>query len=252
MPEQKTVVKKEEQNIVLAELQQEIIADSGKGLQNVKTEDMSIPRLAIVQSGSPQRKKKDDKYIEGAEEGDIFNTVTNTLYKGKIKVIPCEFLKSYVEWIPREQGGGFVQSHETRPTDLTKNDKGKFILPSGNELADTADHYVLVVNEDGSYEPAVMSMTSSLLTVSRNWLTRMKLQKEVIGGKMIEPPTFYYEWEIETTEKDNDQGTWFIYRVGDAKPISDPNIYKEAKALSESIKSGEKRAAAVDGDDIPF
>ena len=69
---------------------------------------------------------------------------------------------------------------------------------------------------------------------------------------MIEPPTFYYEWDINTTEKDNDQGTWFIYRVGDAKPISDPNVYKEAKALSESIKSGEKRAAAVDGDDIPF
>ena len=75
MSEEKQVAKKEATNVVLAELADQIVADAGKGLQNVKTEDMSIPRLAIVQSGSPQRKKKDDKYIEGAEEGHVFNTV---------------------------------------------------------------------------------------------------------------------------------------------------------------------------------
>ena len=253
MSEEKQVAKKEATNVVLAELADQIIADAGKGLQNVKTEDMSIPRLAIVQSGSPQRKKKDDKYIEGAEEGHVFNTVTGTLYKGSFKVVPCEFMKSYVEWVPREKGGGLVQSHEDRPSDLTKNENGRFVLPNGNEVADTADHYVMVINEDGSYDPAVMSMTGSLLSVSRNWLTRMKLQKEVVNGKMIEPPTFYYSWEISTREKDNDKGSWFVYNVGEPAPITNADLYKDAKALSESIKRGEKKAAAVeDGDDIPF
>ena len=54
-----------------------ILASAGKGLQNISNDDVTIPRLAIIQSGSPQRKKKDEKYIDGADEGMIFSTVTN-------------------------------------------------------------------------------------------------------------------------------------------------------------------------------
>jgi hypothetical protein len=53
--------------------------------------------------------------------------------------------------------------------------------------------------------------------------------------------------------EDNDKGSWFVYNVGEPAPITNANLYKDAKALSESIKRGEKKAAAVkDGDDIPF
>lgn len=65
-----------------------IIKSAGRGLENVTNDDITIPRLAIVQAGSPQRKKKDEKYIEGAEEGNIFNTVTNQLFSDSIIVIP--------------------------------------------------------------------------------------------------------------------------------------------------------------------
>ena len=82
-----------------------IIKSAGRGLENITNDDITIPRLAIVQAGSPQRKKKDEKYIEGAEEGNIFNTVTNQLYSDSITVIPCGYRKSYVEWVPRESGG---------------------------------------------------------------------------------------------------------------------------------------------------
>jgi hypothetical protein len=86
MAEVKQVVKKPASNGSLvgninADL---ILKNAGKGLQNVTNDDITIPRLAIVQSGSPQRKKKDEKYIEGAEEGMIFNTVTNTVYGNTI------------------------------------------------------------------------------------------------------------------------------------------------------------------------
>ena len=84
-----------------------LIKAVGKGLENVSNDDITIPRLAVVQAGSPQRKKKDEKYIEGAEEGHIFNTVSNKLYDVEgITVIPCGYRKSYVEWVPRENGDG--------------------------------------------------------------------------------------------------------------------------------------------------
>ena len=90
-----------------------LIKAVGKGLENVSNDDITIPRLAVVQAGSPQRKKKDEKYIEGAEEGHIFNTVTNQLYDVEgITVIPCGYKKSYVEWVPRESGGGLVAIHD--------------------------------------------------------------------------------------------------------------------------------------------
>ena len=96
-----------------------IMSNAGKGLENITSEDITIPRLAVIQSNSPQRKKKDEKYIEGAEEGDIFNTVTGEIYKEPLTVIPCAYRKSYVEWIPREKGGGFVQAYNMRPADTT-------------------------------------------------------------------------------------------------------------------------------------
>ena len=39
-----------------------IMSNAGKGLENITSEDITIPRLSVIQSNSPQRKKKDEKY----------------------------------------------------------------------------------------------------------------------------------------------------------------------------------------------
>ena len=40
-----------------------LVSKRRKGLQNISNDDVTMPRLAIVQSGSyAQRKKKDEKY----------------------------------------------------------------------------------------------------------------------------------------------------------------------------------------------
>ncbi|MGH2567286.1 MAG: hypothetical protein ACRDGA_03030, partial [Bacteroidota bacterium] len=52
------------------------------GFENVRTDDIAIPFLRILQSLSPQVKKGADR-IEGAEEGDILNTVTKAVHKSE-------------------------------------------------------------------------------------------------------------------------------------------------------------------------
>ena len=42
---------------------------------------MQIPFIGIIQALSPQLQKDDPLYIKGAEQGDIFNTVTQEIYK---------------------------------------------------------------------------------------------------------------------------------------------------------------------------
>ena len=126
-----------------------IMSNAGKGLENITSEDITIPRLSIIQANSPQRKKKDEKYIENADEGDVFNTVTGQLYKEPLTVIPCAYRKTYVEWIPREKGGGFVAAYDIRPSDTTTDPATrKSFLKNGNQLVDTAEHFVIIKKDD--------------------------------------------------------------------------------------------------------
>lgn len=68
------------------------------GSENVDQGDIAVPRMAICQSNTPQRKKSDPKYIEGLEEGDYFNTVTRENYGKEVLVIPVFFFKSRILW----------------------------------------------------------------------------------------------------------------------------------------------------------
>ena len=216
-----------------------IMSNAGKGLENITSEDITIPRLAIIQSNSPQRKKKDEKYIEDADEGDVFNTVTSQLYKKPLTVIPCAYRKTYVEWIPREKGGGFVAAYDIRPSDTTTDPSTrKSFLKNGNQLVDTAEHYVIIKRDDDTFESAVLTMTSSNLTVSRKWNTLLKMKKINVKGQMIDPPSFMYEFTLSTVEATNDQGTWQKYKIEEIGQIDKKHLFIAAETLSKSVDTG--------------
>jgi len=221
-----------------------IMSNAGKGLENITSEDITIPRLAVIQSNSPQRKKKDEKYIEGAEEGDIFNTVTGEIYKEPLTVIPCAYRKSYVEWIPREKGGGFVQAYDMRPSDTTTDPATrKSSLKNGNQLVDTAEHYIIIRKDDDTYESAVLTMTSSNLTVSRKWNTLLKMKKINVKGQTIDPPSFMYEFTLGTIEATNDQGTWQKYKIEEIGQLDKKHLFVAAGTLSKSVDTGKVKAS---------
>ena len=50
-----------------------LLEDAGTASENMTADDMLIPRLRILQSGSPQVKKSEGAYIKGAEEGCAYN-----------------------------------------------------------------------------------------------------------------------------------------------------------------------------------
>jgi hypothetical protein len=216
-----------------------IMSNAGKGLENITSEDITIPRLSIIQANSPQRKKKDEKYIENADEGDIFNTVTGQLYKEPLTVIPCAYRKTYVEWIPREKGGVFVAAYDVRPSDTTTDPATrKSFLKNGNQLVDTAEHFVIIKRDDDSFESAVLTMTSSNLTVSRKWNTLLKMKKINVKGQMIDPPSFMYEFTLSTVEATNDQGTWQKYKIEEIGQIDKKHLFIASETLSKSVDTG--------------
>jgi len=231
-----------------------ILQNAGKGLQNISNDDITIPRLAIIQSGSPQRKKKDEKYIDGADEGMIFNTVTNDLYKDSLEVIPCGYRKTYVEWVPREKGGGLVAVHDYKPDGTTTDPKTRKSMLGENQLVDTAEHFVLVKTSDG-FSPAVLTMTSSNLGVSRKWNTLLKMKKLNVKGQTVEAPSFLFKFKLSTVEAENDLGNWFKYKIEEIGQIDSKDIFKEGQVLADSVTTGKVKASEqteAPATDAPF
>jgi len=71
--------------------------DMGKGLGSIGQQDLALPFLKILAQLSPEVNKRDGKYVEGAEAGMIYNSVTGELYNGVegIDVIPA-FINSSI------------------------------------------------------------------------------------------------------------------------------------------------------------
>ena len=163
MNQAQQVQKKKETSVMpLATLEADSHAASGFG--NIDAQrDLAIPYINILQPNSPQVNKTKAEFIQGATAGQFFNTVTQEL-SDHILVLPSYYHLKYVEWVPREKGGGLVQVHSAESGILGKTMKegNKDVLPNGNYVATTAYHYVVVMTGSGP-QNAVVSMTSTQL-----------------------------------------------------------------------------------------
>ena len=163
--------------------------------------DIAIPYINILQSNSPQLNPQKAEYVDGAKIGQFYNTVTQEV-SDSLNVIPVLYQLRYVEWKPREQGGGFVESHHADSGILskTKRDQISFkdVLPNGNYVATTAYHYVMVQGKDGAWSQAVVSMTSTQLKKSRRWNSLMLSQKISGPSGSFTPPTYAIIYKLST------------------------------------------------------
>lgn len=250
---------------------------AGSGFENADKDTYAIPFLTILQSGSPQCKKSDGAYIKGAEEGMLFNTVSGEVVdteNSELLIAPFYFEHKYNEFGLREEGGGFFGSHlpgahVVRQT--SRDEKGRDILPNGHQLTDCREHYVLVIKADGSYYPAVMSLSSTQISKSKKWMSFMNGLKMRGKNGLFTPPMAAHVFKLRTVPESNEKGSWFGWAISPVKDDSSPTgfkitggeIYNAAMSLLKSIKAGEVKvqdpgaadAAGASGDnqeDPPF
>ena len=103
-------VKTKENGLDLAVIADDAKKMSGFGTLNL-ARDTAIPYISILQTSSPQVNPSKAEHIESAKAGQLFNTVTQETFD-TLEVIPVFYHLKYVEWKPREQGGGFINSHD--------------------------------------------------------------------------------------------------------------------------------------------
>jgi len=161
--------------------------DAKLGLENMDQDDLALPFLKLLQNSSDETKKKHSAYVDGAEPGMFYNTVTKKLYDGAkgIEVIPCYYKLTFPEWAPFERKEGRPVSPDRGPEVLSQTKKdasGKDVLQNGNIIITTANHYVIILTENGS-DTALIAMKSTQRKVSRGWNAMMKSIHE--KGKMV-------------------------------------------------------------------
>jgi hypothetical protein len=251
------VVKREEpkDNLPTVQYDEE---DYGSGFEDMGAADLAIPFLAILQKGSPQVDEEKEAYIDGAKPGMILNTVTQEVYDGKgegILFVPVHRVHNYVEWVPRDSGGGFVAVHEVESPMIIQARKhgafGKLASPDENDLVETFSVFGLLVHEDGSFDSAIIAFSSTQIKHYKRWMTTARgIMVRSPQGKRVNPPLFAHVYRLKTKGEQNTKGSWHGWDIkfeggnaATARLEQDNDVYQAAKGLRDLVTSGQARAA---------
>jgi len=217
--------------------------DAGAGM-TMEQDDLALPFLKVLAA-------TDDLIQEGeidAKPGDLYNTVTGQVYSGKsgIKVIPAHYERRFLEWLPRGTGSSapinIYSPADTLPeTKRDENDNKDYLLDgNGAYLEETHQHYVVVLEDDGSANTALISMKSTQLKKSRKWNSMIASRTMTNAkGESFQPPRFSHVYKLSTSSEKNDKGSWHGWNIELDGVVEDANVYRSAKAFHESIKGGE-------------
>ena len=222
---------------------EELLRDAGAGVDDMGMDDVAVPYLYVLQSNSPQVNPDHDAYVKGAVAGMFFNNVSGEIYDGRkegLTIIPCAYERKYVEWIPRDSGGGYVADHSIESgilSETTPNEKGIPCLKNGNLIVETAYHYVYFKNpKDGQWDQIIIPMKSTFLKKSRRW--NKTLMATLIPGTSVRAPRWLYPYQLKTAKESKGDQTWSNVELTRLEDMVTADQYRAAKSFAELFTSG--------------
>ncbi len=225
-----------------------LAGQQGVGQGDMSMDDIAIPRLQILQQMSPQLDQDEAEYIEGAKAGMILNTASGEIYDGKegFEAVIVHFRNTKNEWGLRESGGGFIADHGSNYNIAelcTRDDKNRDINKDGNQIVNTNEYFVYML-KDGDITPAILSMQSTMLKVSKKLnfvIDKLKID-DGKGGK-VSAPIFAKSYIFKTVKTSNEQGSWFIWDFDHGKLLTE--IPGSKTILEGAIEDREKIEAGA-------
>ena len=235
------VAKKKSNGVVVLDVSM-MEEDAGVGVANMGQDDLALPFLKILSGLDPLLDE-----LEDAKRGDLYNTVTGQIYKGKegVSVISCAYQRRFIQWAPRGTGTGapiaiFNTEGECPKVERSKDDNKDYVVGGdGSYIEETHHHFVLIVDENGSAETALIAMKSTALKKSRKW--NSMIASATVNGKNgpFTPPRFGFVYKAKTVMEENSKGNWHNWDVVRGEQVQDVNLYNRAKDFASSISSGD-------------
>lgn len=243
---------------------------------NLDTDDLIVPRLALLQALSPQIQEDEDTYIPGAKPGLWANTVTNEIGE-TVNFVPVFLDHYFAEWRKRKEGGGFIGRHElgSEYVEAAKQRaNGGIQLTSEDgtcDILNTYEVFALVLDESGDVVTgmAVISFTVTKVKPFRKLLTQLRT---IRGAAKL--PLFIHRVQMGAIKTKNADGE--AYYIPTFSPVVGSNFAESALQPSNEahadilvaaqeflgqIRSGEAKAAeeprdvqaeSADDGDEPF
>lgn len=232
--------------------------DAGKGTETLKSSDLEVPRLILLQSLSPQVTDGDER------PGTFYHSVLERALNEKgapLRVVPIMVDVKYMLWRPRHEGGGIlaraddgvhwspanktfaVKPYKDRPltvkwtTARTVEESGldKFgsMDPNDSESQPAAVkmyNFVVVLPDFPELGPMVLTMQRGGAKIGAKFSTRLKYGSD-------DAPTFGQIFEL--TPKMDNTGSGDFYNIGFdlVGYVEDATAYATYRSLYERFKS---------------
>lgn len=223
---------------------EELEADAGIGTSDLGMDDVAVSYIYVLQSNSPQVNPDHESYIEGAQPGMFLNNVTREIFDGRkigLTVIPCAYERKFVEWVDRDEGGGYVRDYEPDDpivqTAIPVEGTAKLKLPNGHLLVDTAYHYVYMQNpNNGRWEEVIIPMKSTFLRKSRQW--NHALMKTYLPNSTKRAMRWLYPYQLKTVKETKNNNTWSNIDIIRGDAMVSAEQYRACKAFAELFAEG--------------
>lgn len=245
MAKKSTAIATREDDQVPAHLRQ---YQGGRGLSKDQADNI-VPIIRILQALSPQVQKRNPAYIDGANPGDLLlRNAVEPIVNGEegIYFQPCYFRKDWVEWVPRDAGGGMAGRHAHLPATAkqVEDDKGrnipKYVQPNGNELKETRYHFGYVLGH-GKPMPFVIPMSGSGHAISKALMTLLNMK----GGDL---DSFVHVLHLKTRPTANAMGEWYTWDITWDRYATEKEC-EEGVKLFDALAAGQKVAEDLDQED---
>ena len=211
---------------------------STRGTERIDAEHMAMPRIALCQSNTPQRKVGNPLFIRGLEEGQFFNTLSRAIYGPKIHFIPLFFYPSRIMFKDIDLGGGLLcQAPDGIKCQL--NNGGPCLHqawgPEGQppECTELYNFASLVESFEGQFDFGIVSLKSTHIKAAKDLNSRIRLKKK---------DTFAFRYVLESFPDRKHNQDFFNVRADEAGWVTIEQFRfaeSQFEALIPKIKSGE-------------
>lgn len=208
------------------------------GMEDVEQSDLLLPRLGLCQSLSPQRRKGDEAFIEGLEEGQLFNTVTKEIYGAELTLIALFFFKNRIKYFDIDDGGGIdcisangIDQGRISPDGcivckFSRWGNGETDDEHGNDhpLCTLYHNFMAYLPEQNS--PIAVSYKSTGLKISKQFIANVRITRLPMYAK-------YYK--VTTVEMRDGKNLWYEKKLTPGEYVS-PELFKAMETQFNQLK----------------
>lgn len=235
-----TTIAKKDENALSVNNELLDLINSEEYVDDLTAEDLEMPRIKIVQDQTSEYKNPTKK-IEGLEVGDILNTLTKKFVKAKDKLlfVPCARRVVYLEFSKDRKLVNNFGTDSSVYDSIAPDDKLKRFTPNGGKINKMQEICAIIINlETNDFELAIISEQHYKL---KAYNSLVKLTRQA-------PYASVFSLKTKTVSKDED--VWMGFDIAREFGLAElpskgenkeelsqlaANIYKEAKAFSESF-----------------